>query len=536
MIKTIKQPHAFSPPESSRYSLRTLIIQTLSDDWPLNGRQVYLAVKEKFSISPTYQGVHKVLKQLLDDGVLSSKDKKYQLSTNWIKEMKQFGEDIERKYSGRKGSLKYIEAGTGASSDPNPAAAGRNAARQALEELGKKPDFAFVFCHGATFAKRDEDVTALVSAVDAELKKKNPNCRWVGCTTDGEISDKGCFFNSCVVMALTSEHISFGIGVGDNAVKDFFSAGKRAAEAATADLRLIDSYLERYMQFLALKRKQPQELLKIKPYILLTIFPGPVRNYSPNEEDMLEGIKGVTGILPLIGGSASDSAMFRQTYQFANGRAYKDACIVVALMSDLKLAFSIRHGLTPTKKQALVTKAEGNTVFTLSGKPAAKVYAKMLGFSMPELKKKLFDVVIQWPFGITDPLGQYWIKTPFQINPDNSLTFLNKVPQNSLLVFMYSNPKTSLAATETAIADIKEKLGGSPALVLAFDCGSRPRMLQNNGCPPDAEHKIFRKELPDSHIIGAYTHGEQALIPSGTIGQHNQTIVLLGIANELISE
>ncbi|VVC03637.1 FIST N domain protein [Candidatus Burarchaeum australiense] len=536
MIRTIKQPPVFSPPDASRYSLRTLVIQTLSDDWPLNGRQVYLAVKEKFSISPTYQGVHKVLRQLLDDGVLSYKDKKYQLNTNWIKEMKQFGEDIERKYSGRKGSLKYVEAGTGASSDPDPAMAGKNAARQALEELGKRPDFAFVFCHGATFAKSDESINALVSAMDVELKKKNPNCRWVGCTTDGEISDKGCTFNSCVVMALSSEHISFGVGIGDNAGKDFFSAGKRAAEAATADLKLIDAHLERYMQFLAVKRKQPQELLKIKPYILLTIFPGPVRNYSPNEEDLLEGIKSVTGILPLMGGSASDSAMFRQTFQFANGHAYKDACVVVALMSDLKLAFSVKHGLTPTKKQALVTKAQGNTVFTLSGKPAAKVYAKMLGLSMPELKKKLFDVVIQWPFGIADPLGQYWIKTPFQINKDYSLTFLNKVPQNSLLVFMYSNPKTGLAATEAAIAEVKEKLGTDPALLLVFDCGSRPRMLQNNGCPPGAEHEIFKKELPGSRIIGAYTHGEQALIPSGTIGQHNQTIVMLGIANELIGE
>ncbi len=520
---------------SSKSTIRNLIVKILGEHWPLSARQLYSLVREELKIV-TYQGVHKALGLLLDEGVITREDKRYRLSVDWIREMRILSENLERNYTGRVEPLSYLYSGSGVSSDPDASTAGKKATESALRELARPPDFALVFCHGSTYAKNDERVKSLVKAVDETLKKRNPNCRWFGFTTDGEISDKGCFFNSCSVLALKSDHLFFGVGVGDNASKDFFAAGKQAAASAATDLKNIDPYLERYMRFLAVKRKQPEALLKTKPHVLLTVFPGPVRNYQPNEEELLRGIQEVTGIQPLFGGSASDSAMFKQTYQFANGKVYKDACIVVALLSDLKLAFSIRHGLKPTKKQVLVTKAVGNRVFSLDGKPAARVYAKLLGLSVPELKKKLFKLIIRFPFGMADPLGHYWIKTPFAVNPDYSLVFLNKVPQNALLVLMDSDEKSILDSTKAVLTDIKTKLGPDIPLIVLFDCGSRPRALSTIRASASSEFEVFKKELPASKIIGAYTHGEQALIPSGTIGQHNQTIIALGISNELISE
>ena len=515
--------------------LRSSIIAVLGEKWPLNARQLYSSVRE-LSPNVTYQGVHKALRLLVGEGVVVVRDRKYSLNLAWVREVRLGAESIERSYSGTVATLSYLHAGTGVSSNTNAFLAGKQAAENAVRELAQKPDFAFVFCHGGTFAKSDESIAALVAGVDGVLKSKNPQCKWVGCTTDGEVSDKGCFFNSCSVLALKSDHLFFGVGVGDNAGKGFFAAGKAAAAKAAMDLTAIDPYIERYSQFLALKRRQPHELLKTRPYLLLTVFPGPTRTYAPNEEELLRGIQSVAGITPLYGGSSSDSAVFRQTYQFANGKAFKDACIVVSMLSDLKLAFSVKHGLVPTRKQALVSKAVGNRVFTLSGKPAAKAYAKMLGLSMPELKRDLFDIVIRKPFGIADPLGHYWIKTPFHINAGYSLDFLNKVPQNALAVLMNSNAEGILGATKSALADLKEKLGVRIPVVILFDCGSRPRALRVEGKPPNSEEEILKKELPGSKIIGFYTHGEQALIPSGTVGQHNQTIIAIGISNELIIE
>ena len=530
------KPPAASGFASSRAGIKGLVIAVLSERWPLSARQLHSAIREDFSSSASYQGVHKALETLLGEGIVLFKDRKYQLDPGWIRELKLAGETLERKYAGMAEPLSYISAGTGVSFDSNPAVAGRKAAEAALKALAKPPDFAFVFCHGGTFAKNDGGMVEFAQAVDGVLRKKNSVCKWVGCTTDGEISDKGCFFNSCSVLALASEHVSFGVGVGDNASKNFFAAGKQAAASATEDLKSIDPYVERYMRFLAVKRKQPCEFLKTKPYLLLTIFPGPTKSYAPNEEELLKGIQNITGLTPLFGGSASDSAVFSQTYQFANGKAYKDACIALAVLSDLKMAFSVRHGLKPTKKQALVTKSKGNRVFTLAGKPAAKVYAKMLGLSMPQLRKKLFDVVVQKPFGITDPLGHYWLKTPFHINPDFSLNFLNSVPQNALLVLMDSDGESILDSTRNVLRDVKEKLSPDISVMLLFDCGSRPRALRLGNRLPSAEFEVFKKELPNSKIIGFYTHGEQALIPSGTIGQHNHTIVAIGISGELIGE
>ncbi len=411
----------FSQPKQS---VRNLIIRSLSKNWPSNARQLHSRLKSEYGVRFTYQAVHKTLRLLAEEGVVLQKDRKYELSHGWLKELKNQAEAIERQYSGESASLDYIRAGTGVSSNPNPAAAGREAARQALAELSSPPTFAFVFCHGRTYGKSDGEILRLASAVDGELRKKNPSCKWVGCTTDGEISDKGCFFNSCSVLVLSSEHLYFGVGVADNASKNFHAAGESAAQASVKDLGSFDPILEKYLHFIASKRRSPSELMKTRPYILLTIFPGPSKTYAPDEDALLAGIQSEVGLLPLFGGSSSDSAVFRQTYQFANGRVYKDACILTTLASDLKIAFSIRHGLRPTKKTALVTKSAGNRVFTLSNKPAAKVYAKMLGLTVPELKKRLYDVVVQKPFGVADPLGHYWLKTPFIVNSDQSLSFL----------------------------------------------------------------------------------------------------------------
>jgi hypothetical protein len=79
-------------------SIRDLIILSLSEEWPLTARQIYAKIRSQTSSSITYQGVHKAVKQLEANGILSSKDNRYQVDLAWLKELGLFSDLVRRKY------------------------------------------------------------------------------------------------------------------------------------------------------------------------------------------------------------------------------------------------------------------------------------------------------------------------------------------------------------------------------------------------------------------------------------------------------
>ncbi len=87
----MKPQPLLSPFSSSRGNVRDLIIEVLSRAWPLNGREIYRAMKRDLPTKVTYQGVHKALKQLLEEDMVVQEDRKYKLNMNWAREMKKFG-------------------------------------------------------------------------------------------------------------------------------------------------------------------------------------------------------------------------------------------------------------------------------------------------------------------------------------------------------------------------------------------------------------------------------------------------------------
>lgn len=429
--------------------------------------------------------------------------------------------------------VKNVFAGIGVSTEKNPVKAGKEAVGMAIKNAGKPPDFGIVFCDGGKYGKNDLSIKKLVTSADKMFKKSNPKIKWIGCTTAGEISNFGLGFGSVTAMAISSDYIKFGVGVGDKVSKRPVQAGKKASKMALNNLK-IDKYVDPYIQFLVMKKKRPEELVKIKPYYVIALFPGSVKTYLARDDKILEGIIDVTGVLPFIGASTADSGLFRQTYQFANGKVYKEAIVLGVIISDLKVGYGIKHGLTATDKYALVTKAKGKIVKKLNRRPAADVYAELLGISTKELKEKLQVINLSNPFGTPDSLGEYWIKTPFKILEDGSILFLVPIKERTMFYLMNAEKDKVINAAKIALNEAMENIKPSRlAFTLIFDCGARPRCLGKDAI---REYNVIKKTVGHAPFIGFYTYGEQGLIPAGSIGQHNQTLLCLTISNEMITE
>lgn len=71
------------------------IIYCLSNEWPLSAKELHKAIRKKFERGITYQAVHKVVKELVNEKVLEKKERGYSLSTVWVDRMGEFLKNVK---------------------------------------------------------------------------------------------------------------------------------------------------------------------------------------------------------------------------------------------------------------------------------------------------------------------------------------------------------------------------------------------------------------------------------------------------------
>jgi len=402
-------------------------------------------------------------------------------------------------------------AGVGTSQLDNPSKAGEEAVKKAIKEMqksgGKKPTFGVVFCSAKKYAQNEKSLKELVKKINGLFK-----CNWVGCTTAGELSNYGFATGSCVALAVSSDHIFSGIGIGNDVSKNPHLAGENAARGSVKNL----------------KTNLPKKHKLTNPTYALTIFPGTTKKVLGHEEETLAGVIEILGkTTTIVGGSAGDDIQFEQTYQFTNGKIYKDATIIMSLFSDLRNAHSVEHGYKPTRKIVVATESEGKIVKTLDNKPAADVYAKLVGTTLDKLKENIILYIAKYPFGFADNLGNFWIKNPQAVLPDNSLLFFSPVPKNSVLYLLEGTQSDILNATDRT-GKILSKM--NPAFSIIISCAGRFAYLQKDIYK---EAEILKKQLKNTPFIGFYSYSEQSTLPSGTCGSFCQTLVGVTFSDSL---
>ncbi len=90
MAKSQTRIHETFPLLGSQGGTKQAIISILSQEWPLNAKQVFQHVNKSMPKTVTYQAVHKLLKQLETEGVVDKMGSQYRLRPEWILEMEKF--------------------------------------------------------------------------------------------------------------------------------------------------------------------------------------------------------------------------------------------------------------------------------------------------------------------------------------------------------------------------------------------------------------------------------------------------------------
>jgi hypothetical protein len=250
-----------------------------------------------------------------------------------------------------------------------------------------------------------------------------------------------------------------------------------------------------------------------------------------DQQQIVRGAYGVLGAgVPLVGGCAGDDLRMTRTFQFHGDRVLTDSVVAAGIASDAPLGIGVRHGWRRVGEPILVTRSDGNRVYTLDEQPALDVYLERL--DVPAAARSNGEELTR--LALTHPLGLSRRKGEDQVRfigggdfAERSLSCIAEVPQGARAWIMEGDAESVLQATDAACEDSLEALEGrSPLGILAFDCIARRGVLGEHGIRTEIDR--LTASIGGAPVAGFYTYGEIART-HGLKGFHNQTFVVLSI-------
>lgn len=244
-----------------------------------------------------------------------------------------------------------------------------------------------------------------------------------------------------------------------------------------------------------------------------------------------ELIRGVVGELPegvtVTGGLAGDNEHFKTTYVIdALGGFSTQAVSAIGFYGDsLKVSFAAVGGWDSFGIEREVTKAEGNIVFEIDGKPALELYKEYLG---KEKSRELPGSALQFPISVRFTSNDEPVIRTHHIldEEDKSITFSGNVYQGSKVRLMKANVDRLIDGAVTSAKNSKKDLGEHAIdFALIINCIGRKLVLKQY---VDDEMEETLAVLGDNvPFSGFYSYGEIAPTAKYTNCQlHNQTMTI----------
>jgi methyl-accepting chemotaxis protein len=363
-------------------------------------------------------------------------------------------------------------------------------------------------------AKLGDDPPALVMAfastsqplgeVTAELTKEFPQSTVLGASTAGEFTEEGDAKGGVSAFALVGDFKVFaGMATGLQA------SPQRAVAAAVEGLpRTVPGYPHR------------TGLLMLDPLA------------GNGEEVTLLMAVHFGGDEPLAGGAAGDDLRMKGTSVALGARASSDALVFAQIFSRSPLGLGVCHGHTPLSLPLKVTKASGNVVSEIDGRPAWQVWLEQ---TRESAARQGIDIDLMRPEDEGAFLGRYEaglatgaaykIRAPLFRSADGAISFACGIPEGSVIRIMESVPEAQVtSAREAARRALAGLSGKKVAGALVFDCICRNLILG-----PDFARAVrgMAEELGNVPLAGFETYGEIALAAGDMSGFHNTTSVVL---------
>jgi len=361
------------------------------------------------------------------------------------------------------------------------------AVEQAVEALGRDPGLVLIFPTGLL----DPQEAA------AQAQTAAGNARVAGMTGTGAITLGGAIETGCSAVAFDS---SLPVGVGTSTSSDPRAAGRSAAAEALFGVGRDNGHT------------------------VLLLF---VDSESGDQAEIVAGAYEIAGgRIPLAGGAAGGETRA----QFADGEAFSDSVVAVALASRTPVGIGIAHGCAPLGAPSIVTRSRGRIVLQLDGRPAEAVYLEKLGMSNLPTSNGDFEAI-----AMAHPLAQPELRgnaRPRYVRgrvAGGGLVCATSIEANAAVDVCEHKPEAIVRSAAAAVDQALRQLSGPAEAVVLFDCAARSERFGNPLASREIEAIISSFGDPAPALAGAYTRGEIGRI-RGAKGDRNYSLVVVALS------
>src|SRR5829696_1857671 len=353
---------------------------------------------------------------------------------------------------------------------------------RAIGALGEEPGLVLIFPTGDADPK----------AVAAEAREAARGAPVAGMTGTAALTADGVVDTGCSAIAFSS---SLCAGVGAVEAGDPRAAGQEATANALA---AIDD----------------------ARYKAVLLF---VDSECGDQAEVVAGAYAVAGgRIPLAGGAAGGVARAR----FANGRAYAEGVVAVALGSSAPIAVGIAHGCIPRGAPSIVTRADGPNVVQLDGRPAQDVYFEKLGVDAGDVVDEMFTLLAMvHPLAEPELSGAVRPRYVRARAPDGALVCATSIERNAAVEICDQTSDTILESARAAVEDALLQLETPPDAAIVFDCAGRSAWSDGMLAQRELEEIVAAFGDAPPCLAGVYTRGEIGRA-RGAKGDRNHSVIV----------
>lgn len=390
--------------------------------------------------------------------------------------------------------------GVGSSSASDAFTAGRLAAQQARRQLAQSRIDLVI-----TFASARYDQDRLLRGIQ-EITGQAP---LIGGSDAGEIALGMVLQRSVVVMLIASDGMRCAVSVAEHLGQSPSAAGQLVASQCLSAVTAGTQTVRRAFLMIA-------------------------DGMTGASQDLIRGAQTVLGAsFPIVGALMGDDLLFRQTYQYYNGRVLTDSLVGVLISGAVRIGMSARHGWRPVGRPHRVTRATGSVLHELDGQPAARVYEEYLGRDEVHRMQGwlLSQATVAYPLGMAvEGAEEFLLRNVVQIADDGALLCAGDVWEGAVIRLMVGTRDGALEAARVAATQAREGLS-HVVLALVFDSVARRKLF---GRQAAEEIQAIQSALgPHVPLVGCYTYGEQAPLRAAMhLGRsyfHNETALVIAL-------
>lgn len=362
----------------------------------------------------------------------------------------------------------------------------QSALQQSMAD-GFKPTLAICFI------SKSQDRKAISDVLDAE------GIAIFGCTTNGEFTDEVTEKGSAAILLLDMNKDHFEICFEEYAEKNYREVSRAIARKAS-------------------------EKFTTPAFLIGT------SHASTDGEEILHGIEDVAGKqVNAYGGAAGDDYSFTETFVFTNGKDSGNGMVCIVLdETKVEIKGIATCGWKAVGTEKIVTKSEGNHVYTVDNIPVLDITAKYGGLEnvSPENGNLLIEIAANFPLQLQKEKGDPVMRPGLVVDwDDRSFYTSGSVPQGSKVRFSLPPDWDVMEKVVKGVENLKNTEMPEADALVVFSCAGRILSLG----PLMSKELEGVKNVWNVPMAGMFSNAELGRATGGNLEMHNLTTCCVAI-------